>query len=191
MNRSKLMHDSSFQSSSLAPGHATWPDGKYRDRLLRADGSVRDFGVRSNIVVDRCRQLLSAFMRGDSAASGIQSLALGRGDPAWDTQAVPPLASTEQLVDGAPVVIAVASSDISYLDASGTPVAGPTPRLQITVTLAPGTPPPPLGETSYPLREFALFGAIGGDEYMIDCVRHPVIHKGAADTLVRTIRLVF
>jgi hypothetical protein len=170
---------------------AIWPQGQYHDRLLRAGTIVADAGWRPNIVVDRCRQLLAAFMKGDAAASGIQALAVGRGDPAWDATPLPPAPGTEQLVDAAPVMIPVAAADLSYLDAAGHAVAGPTHRLQVVVTLDPGTPPAPMGESGYPLREFALFGDFGGARYMIDCVRHPVINKGPGDTLVRTIRLVF
>jgi hypothetical protein len=169
----------------------TWPDGKYRDRLIRADGKVVDGDWRSNIVVDRCRRLLAAFMKRDSAALGIQSLAVGRGDATWDSASLPPTPGIEQLVDASPVTIPIAATDMSYLDAVGNVIAGPSQRLQIVVTLAPGTPPPGAGETSYPLREFALFGDFGGTPYMIDCVRHAVVHKAAGDTLVRTIRLIF
>jgi len=169
----------------------TWPQGTYQDQLIRDGKVVRDAGWHSNIVVDRCRHLLTAFMRGDAAASGIEALDVGRGDPAWDATPLPPSPGTVQLVDLAPVTIPVAAADMSYLDAAGSAVPGPTHRLQIVITLAPGTPAPPMGETTYPLREFALFGDFGGERYMIDYVRHPVIHKGAGDTLVRTIRLVF
>jgi hypothetical protein len=116
---------------------------------------------------------------------------VGRGDAAWDAAPVPPAAGTEQLVDTAFVLIPVAAADMKYLDAGGAVTAGPTQRIQITVTLAPGTPPPPSGSTSYPLREFALLGNFGAERYMIDYVRHPVVHKAPGDTLVRTIRLVF
>ncbi len=169
----------------------TWPEGKYCDRLIRVSGAVVECGWRSNIVVDRCRRLLAAFMKGDSAALGIQSLAIGRGDAAWDSTPVAPTPGIEQLVDTAPVTIPIAAAAMSYLDAAGAVTTGPTQRLQIIVTLAPGTPPPPASETSYPLREFALLGHFGGERYMIDYVRHPVIHKAPGDTLVRTIRLVF
>lgn len=169
----------------------TWPDGKYCDRLIRAGGRVEEGIWRSNIVVDRCRRLLAAFMKRDSAALGIQSLAIGRGDAAWDSASVPPTPGIEQLVDTAPVTIPIAAADMKYLDAAGAVTTGPTQRLQVTVTLAPGTPSLPMGASSYPLREFALFGNFGGERYMIDYVRHPVIHKAAGDTLVRTIRLLF
>lgn len=167
--------------------------GIYHDRLILQDGSVVDHDWRSNIIVNRCRELLAAFMLGDSVV-GIQYLALGQGDPNWDsTPPAPPPAGTQQLTDVAPVQIALSdpSMTIAYLNSANAAVAGPTHRLQISVTLAPGTPSPPPGETSYPLREFALFGRYGSEDYMIDYVRHPVIHKGVNDTLVRTIRLVF
>jgi len=169
----------------------TWPQGMYQDQLIRGGRAIHDTGWRSNIVVDRCRQLLAAFMRGDSAAIGVQSIDVGRGNPMWDTTPELPSAGAVQLVDTAPVTIPVATTDMSYLDATGNPVPGPPHRLQIVVTLAPAMPPVPMGETSYPLREFALFGVFGGERYMIDCVHHPVVHKAAGDTLVRTIRLVF
>jgi len=168
-----------------------WPDGKYRDRLIRAGGAIVNGDWRSNIVVDRCRQLLAAFVKRDGAALGIQSLMVGRGDPAWDAAMPAPAPGIQQLVDAAPTTIPIAAAAMSYLDAAGNTTPGPSSRLQITVTLSPGTPPLGGGETSYPLREFALFGSFGGTPYMLDYVRHPVIHKAAGDTLVRTIRLIF
>lgn len=165
--------------------------GEYHDRIITARGRVIDLGWRSNIIVDRCRELLAAFMKGDSAL-GLQFLAVGKGDEAWDSVPPgPPSPGTHQLADAGAVNLPVTGGQLAYLDAAGTPVAGPTHRIRVAVTLAPGTPVIEGGKTSYPLREFGLFGKIGADEYMIDYVRHPVIHKQAGDTLVRTIRLVF
>jgi len=167
------------------------PKGIYHDRIIRADGELIDLGWRSNIVVDRCRFLLAGFMKGDSSF-GIQSIKIGRGAASWDTTSPgPPQAADTDLVDTSPETIAISGADITYLDAAGNVVAGPTHRLEITVTLPAGMPPVPMGLDDYPLREFGLFGAFGVDEYMIDYVRHPVIHKRADDTLIRTIRLVF
>ena len=167
--------------------------GIYHDRLIRHDGQVLDHGWRSNIIVNRCRELLAAFMLGDTVV-GVQFIALGRGEAGWDsTPPAAPTAGTQQLTDVAPAYIQLSdpAMTIEYLNAGNHVVSGPTHRLQISVTLAPGTPPAPAGETSYALREFALFGRYGSENYMIDYVRHPVIHKGVNDTLVRTIRLVF
>jgi len=169
------------------------PKGIYHDRLIRTGGHVIDLGWRSNIVVDRCRSLLAAFMRGDPPSSGIQFLAVGKGLEAWDSLAspTPPASSDEQLEDSSPFPITVDSTMIEYLDAAGNTSTGATNRVQVTVTMGPGTPPIDPAETTYPLREFGLFGSLNGVDYMIDYVRHPVIHKQADDTLVRTIRLVF
>jgi hypothetical protein len=156
---------------------------------MTAQGRIIERGWRSNIVVDRCRMLLASFMKGD-AADGIRALKVGMGLSQWDTQPEPPVHTAEQLADPSPVSIAIGPSQMVYLDAAGAAVAGPTPRLEITVTLGPGVPPLLGGETSYPLREFGLFGLIGSEEYMIDYVRHPVIHKQAGDTIERKIRLI-
>lgn len=168
------------------------PDGKYHDVLTRADGRRSDFGWRSNIVVDQCRELLAAFMLGETAL-GIQNIRLGRGLPVWDS--VPPgpnSAGTTTLVDAAPVTIAAASAamQLDFIDATGNVIAAPSHRIQVTLTLTPGSLPI-VAPAVYPLREFGLFGRLNGVDRMIDYVRHPVMNIGAGDTLTRRIRLVF
>lgn len=167
------------------------PKGIYNDQLIRPKGEIVDFGWRSNIIVDRCRYLLAAFMKGESS-SGIHLLKLGKGLENWDDDPPdPPVRTIEQLSDPSPVDILISGDQIEYLDAQGSPVSGPTHRLKVSVTISPGDLPIADGETSFPLREFGLFGMFGSEEYMIDYVRHPVIHKEDADTLDRTINLVF
>jgi hypothetical protein len=172
-------------------GSGNGPKGMYRDRILRPGTAPEARGWRSNVIVDRCRLLLAGFMRG-SDVKGVGFLAVGRGDPGWDAlDPGHPAASVSALTDPSPAIVPVQAVDMAFLDFGGNVSATPTPRLQVTVTLAPGTPAPGGGETSYPLREFGLFGTFGAEAYMIDYVRHPVIHKAPGDTLVRTIRLVF
>lgn len=169
------------------------PKGIYYDRIITGGSRIIDLGWRSNIIVDRCRHLLAAFMKGDSAG-GIRLLGIGRGLENWDAEPPePPSRADEQLTDPEPFKIKIDPAQIMYLDAAGNLSEKPTNRIGITITLDPGDPPIEAGETTYPLREFGLFGTFGEDEeeYMIDYVRHPVIHKRADDTLVRTIRLVF
>ncbi len=167
------------------------PKGIYQDRLIRAGNQTIDFGWSSNIIVDRCRYLLAAFMKGDTS-SGIQILKVGRGLEIWDSiSPEPPVRSVEHLSDPSPIDMPIGASQIEYLDATGNSTPGPTQRLKITLTLGADTPPIASGETSYPLREFGLFGLLGTEEYMIDYVRHPVIHKQAGDILDRTIHLIF
>lgn len=166
------------------------PEGKYWDLIRKANGQDIDFGWRSNIVVDQCRELLAAFMSGGPAV-GIQRLDLGRGDAAWDTVPPPaPTAGTLSLTDTSPVAINLADLQLDYLDAMGNVTPDPQHRLQVVLTLEPGDLPISDDEV-FPLREFALFGELDGSDYMIDYVRHPVMNIGAEDTLTRTIRLVF
>lgn len=165
--------------------------GIYQDHIRRADGTVQMRGWRSNVVVDQCRMLLAAFMRGQANTFGIEQLLIGQGDPGWDSNPpAPPVRTTTALVDGSPVAVPVAAPNITYLSTAGTVVPGPTPILEITLDLGPGVPPP-IGTDPYPLREFALMGRIGTTDFMIDYVQHPVIHKAAGDALTRTIRLQF
>lgn len=177
--------------------------GRYRDILTEPGrGVIFDSGWNSNTIVDRCRMLLASFMRSDTA-SGIQYLAVGQGEQSWDA-GIPPTdpATTIALINQAPDASApfehpIAFDDLvfTYLDASETPVGGPTPRLQISATLPPGVPQPLGGGTTYPLREFGLFGqfTVGSEtqNYMINTIRHPVIHKGPTATLIRVVRLYF
>ena len=66
----------------------------------------------------------------------------------------------------------------------------PTNRLEVVTTL--GQNQPPTGTaTTYPLREFGLFGELKGQEYMIDYIRHPLIEKDKTVTLERRIQLFF
>jgi hypothetical protein len=169
------------------------PKGIYHDTLVARAGNVIDFGWRSNVIVDRCRELIASFMKGDAPA-GIQFLAVGRGDSNWDTDPPPsPSPSTQQLADSSPVVFNAGTPalEIEFLGPDGNPVPGPTSRIEVTATIDPGTLPLAPGETTYPLREFGLFGDLGGTDFMIDYVRHPVMHIAATDTLRRRIRLVF
>lgn len=166
------------------------PDGKYWDVVHKHNGQIIDFGWRSNIIVDQCRELLAAFMLGASAL-GVRHLALGRGLVAWDNQpTAPPSPGTQSLVDASPVVINVNDLQMTYLDATGNPSNTVHHRIQISLTLQPGDLPIS-GDQVFPLREFALFGELNGTAYMIDYVRHPVMNIGANDTLTRRIRLVF
>ena len=172
--------------------HIQLPDGKYRDCLIRANGEVTDFGWRSNVVVDQCRELLAAFMLGGTAL-GIQYISLGRGDAIWDTQPyVAPPASTHDLQDTTAHQIAVtdAAMSIGYIDSMGNATGTAQPRIEVSVTIEGDSLPISAGET-FPLREFALYGELNSTDYMIDYVRHGVIHIAQGDVLTRRIRLVF
>jgi hypothetical protein len=167
--------------------------GVYRDILVGSDTHLAyDSGWVSNTIVDRCRVLLAGFMKNEPS-DGIQYLAVGQGAAHWDSDGTPAPdpATAVTLEDGYDPPIAVADLDIVYLDDADMEVATPTSRLQITATLEPGYPAPSAPLISYPLREFGLFGRFNGTDYMINNVRHPVIHKDLSATLIRVIRLYF
>jgi hypothetical protein len=135
--------------------------------------------------------LLAGLIKNDPS-SGIQYLALGQGLKEWDIAGAPPTEPpTTDLVNRFSPPIPVSELDLVYLDENDAVVIGPTNRLQITATLEPGYPVPISPLTTYPLREFGLFGSLGGTDYMINNIRHPVIHKDSSSTLIRVVRLYF
>ncbi len=178
--------------------------GMYHDILIRQDGSIIfDSGWHSNTIVRRCRLLLAGFMKNDSA-NGIQYLQVGQGDANWGSNppATDPVA-TQQLVSACadPPITVLPNSPVPgkqylemlYLDDSGNPAGAGviTNVIQVKAILVPGYPAPTEFNTYYPLREFGLFGRFGANNYMINCVRHPVIYKDKSATLVREIKLTF
>ncbi|WP_045855617.1 hypothetical protein [Teredinibacter purpureus] len=166
------------------------PDGKYWDQVRKRDGKLHEFGWRSNIVVDQCRELIAGFMLGGTS-TGIQQLRLGRGESHWDNNPPPaPVAATTMLTDTTPTIISGSALNLQFLDAVGNETTTPTHRIQVAVTLDSDTLSIS-GSERYPLREFALFGQFDGEDYMIDYVRHPVMSLSVGDTLIRKIRLVF
>ncbi len=173
--------------------------GIYRDVLTGPDRRIiHDSGWVSNTIVNDCRVLLAAFLKNE-ISGGIHHLAVGQGDDAWDDDGFKPseLDRKELVQAYDEEYILVTDTEgtaltIEYLDENDEVVLDDktvTSRLEITTTLAPGYPAPPDGQKSYPLREFGLFGGGAKGSRMINCVRHPVIHKHETNTLVRVIRL--
>lgn len=170
--------------------------GIYRDILKGADGRlVFDSGWTSNTIVDRCRILLAGFMKNEPTepTDGVRYLAVGRGLETWDTDGAPAPdpASTTDLENRFNPPLPLADLDLDYLDQNADVVVGPTNRLQITARLEPGYPTPVAPLSTYPLREFGLFGRFSGTDYIINLIRHPVIHKDQSATLIRVVRLYF
>jgi hypothetical protein len=120
-------------------------------------------------------------------------MAVGKGDAAWDTAGTPPSNpdTTVDLVSRYSPTLPLAPADLAYLDATDQVQQPQSPRLQVTCTLGPGYPAPLPGLTTYPLREFGLFARLGGADSMVNSIRHPVIHKDQAATLIRVVRLYF
>jgi hypothetical protein len=168
-------------------------EGIYRDRLMGPAGElVLDSGWRHNMIALQGRRLLAGFMKNEATAQGVQSMKIGRGDPAWDAVSPPEADATAivQLVDPTPFVINGANLTLQYLTPTDTPTPNVTNRVQITATLGPGQPTPAT-QPPYQMREFGLFGRMGGSDFMIDYIRHPLIEKDGLLTLERKVRLIF
>lgn len=167
------------------------PKGMYHDRMITKDGLIKDFGRRSNIIVDSCHVFIAALMKAQKKTIGINFMQVGKGKPSWDNIIVPAKRTDKGLADNDPKEVKINPKKMVFIDAEGNITADPTRQIQVEVTLKPGVPPVEDGETSYPMREFGLFGKIGKQEYMLNYVRHPVINKREKDTLIRTIKLIF
>ena len=183
----------------MTPTEPTVTDlhGRFRDVLLRADGSLAwDRGWCANAIVTDFRRVLAAFVRGTpSSADGIVGLQVGAGLPAWDGAGGPPPPSTSQttLVDPVPHLVPRAGLQLSFVDpVSGAPSAAPTRSLQVRASLGPGVPAWPDGtHPTATLREFGLVGRLDGTQVLLNYRTHPAIAKDPASTLERTIWLVF
>jgi hypothetical protein len=169
-------------------------NGLYRDVLTDPDGNVVwDGGTRKNLIVLGFRVLIACFVRGTPAALGVQSLRVGTGLAAWDVLPDPPVVTQSALVDPNPYIVPGADLQFAWVDSvNGVVVPGPTNILQIRAILGPGVPSwPDAAHPTSTLREFALFGELAGNAWMLNSVRHPAIVKDPVSTLTRTLWLVF
>lgn len=171
--------------------------GIYRDCLIHANGETVATDWRPNTIVRNCRVLLAGCLRGDFPEIKLE-LSVGRGRDDWDENEPGKAAESVQGLEQAHTpALGRESLQIDYLD-EGTQSDVPQPALQIIATLPPGYPPALPDLDSYPLREFGVFGAVTQNagtatektlRYMVNCIRHPVIHKNAAATLIREVRI--
>lgn len=169
--------------------------GIFRDVLRDPAGQVIwDSGWNKNAIVDDCRRVLSAFMRGAPVgALGVQGLLVGAGLAAWDVPPGPPPPASGQtsLVDPSPFLLPRIDLQFDFL-AGDVPSPTPTNRLQIAASFGPGVPPWPDGShASATLREFGLVADLDGTPVLINYRTHPAIPKDPASTLERTIWLTF
>lgn len=175
-------------SENVVPGLV----GIYRDVLRDQRGAVvHDSGWKRNRIVTSFRVLLAAFVRNDGSEDkqGIVHMAVGQGEESWDQGVDAPEETMTALVT--PHSPPIEDLEIEYLDDTYVVQEDASPRLQITATLPPSYPPALPGLNTYPLREFGLFGRLGGGDNMLNSIRHPVIHKNEASTLIRVVRLYF
>ena len=180
--------------------------GIYRDVLIDQDrGVVFDSGWNSNTIVDTGRILLARFMKDDIyTLSKKKKLIVGSGAPSWDDNGLPEQGRTSRTGLLTPAVEDPLKVSMAFLTQSlgDSQSIAATNILQITTVLPVGYPAPvhDSGLDSYPLREFGLFIDVAKlddlnnpipEQYMINWITHPVIHKGPTSSLIREIRLHF
>jgi len=182
--------------------------GMYRDVIRDPSGRVTwDSDWKKNAIVVDCRRLLAAFVRSGPAgppvgpppvggyAQGILGIRVGAGNDAWDNTTMSASPSDTALTDVNYYSLQRNDPDfaIDFLDpATSAVVPVATNKLQIVAKFGPNKPSWPDGaHPTGTLREFGLYGAIEGNQVLINYVRHPAIAKDPLSTLERTIWLIF
>ena len=175
--------------------------GSYRD-IMRGPNKnlIYDSGWHKNQIVDQCPELVAALMirfdgYEENNPSGIRFLRVGSGtEESWDPS-IPPPVTTVNLET--PYMIRNGAQGQAYDDfpITTSDIERKGTQLTITAKLPPGYPVPPEGKTSYPLREFGLFGRYGGQDdnnfYMINYVKYHLVEKDHSAELIRRIVLEF
>lgn len=166
--------------------------GRYRDTLVRADGTVLEFPERHNQIQNMGLIVQAALLRGytwPAVDAHIRYMDIGAGNPAWDAgwPSEPALdVEANALFDWS---LRVPVSTWTFLDGVGEPTATPTMVIRAEVILGPG-----VGTGT--LREFGFFGggsgaAPGVSDHMVNWVAHQPIYKGPLDTLTRRMSFIF
>lgn len=167
-------------------------NGIYNDVLTSHDLHLAvDHGWRSNRIVSGSDILIASLMMGMPDIEGILFLAIGEGDPAWDSSN--PLASTSADNLHAELLrVPVNDQQIGFIDDANQPSTNPTNRLAINVDFVGSD----IVTGNYQsLREFGLFGGDATNTlnsgYLINYVIHPRIDLTTNATLTRQLRLTF
>lgn len=172
-----------------------------------ASGQVLEERHIPNVVTKDLSILLARLCAGSSVQGGITALALGSGDPAWDSMPAPPLPgegqrSLQNEIFRKPI------HEVRFIDAGGNDTGG-RPAHVVDFTTIFGA-----SEAAAPLREMGLLGGdadpvyppssppvgngedhdtfdVRGYDTLCNYLTFPVIHKPASATLTLTWRLTF
>jgi beta-lactam-binding protein with PASTA domain len=150
--------------------------GAFRDRLEGPSGTRRDGAWRANLVVWSALDLIGALLCNHS--TGVTYLAVGSGDPAWDTNPPPPDRGRTLLAAEVFRVRLEPGRTLTYDPATG--------RVHVRVSIG-------RGKATGTLRELGLFGgdasARPGSGTLVNHAVHPRIEKAENDTLLRELFL--
>src|SRR4051794_20902327 len=118
-----------------------WIHGEFRHRLSGPGRAAVESGWRPNLVLWSALDLIGSLLCNRS--QGVAFLAVGSGDPAWDTKPPAPDRGRKQLTGEVHRVRLVPGETLSYERAAG--------RLRAHVSLGPG-------KATGTLREWGLVG---------------------------------
>lgn len=157
--------------------------GEITDKIYK-NGELIDVRVGHNIIVNSFLNLTMALMAGATGYAGIQYWAIGSGNASWDSDPVDPAENATQLTNEIGRV-AIASSEIKFVDAEYQESATPTNILQIEHSFG-------ANDCNGTWREFGLFGGnattTANSGIMINKKHHAVLTKTADMTIDRTMR---
>ena len=169
--------------------------GEWRDVVRDAQSGrlLLDTGWDHNQVQDSNATLLAMFFREflqgvPAIVAGPQYLAIGHGQPSWDT--VPPtILQTDTTLSDEFYRQQVQAAEVGYIDpVTKLPVGGPTRAIQLVMNIGPAQ-----GNGTW--REFGFFGgdatAALDSGFMINWVAHSRIDKDITMSVVRTVRFTF
>lgn len=131
-------------------------------RLDHADGSVEEHSVHNVVTRDLSVLLARLALNPLEPRHGIFALAIGSGDVGWDLQNPPAETNTQRALYSE--ISRKTFSDVTFVDASGSPVTRPTNVVDYTTTFA-------QTEAVGPLVEMGL---VGGDVSEDLNIRKPV-----------------
>lgn len=157
--------------------------GEITDKIYK-NGELIDVRVGHNIIVNSFLNLTMALMAGATGYTGIQYWAIGSGNASWDSDPVDPAENATQLTNEIGRV-AIASSEIKFVDAEYQESVTPTNILQIEHSFG-------ANDCNGTWREFGLFGGnattTANSGIMINKKHHAVLTKTADMTIDRTMR---
>lgn len=159
--------------------------GEITDKIYK-NGELIDVRVGHNIIVNSFLNLTMALMAGATGYAGIQYWAIGSGNASWDSNPVDPAENATQLTNEIGRV-AIASSEIKFVDAEYQESATPTNILQIEHLFG-------ANDCNGTWREFGLFGGnattTANSGIMINKKHHAVITKTTDMNIDRTMRFI-
>ncbi|HET6334564.1 MAG TPA: hypothetical protein VFG30_15180 [Polyangiales bacterium] len=176
-------------SEHVYPAEHGFPNGRYTDTLLAADGGVIwSTPWRHNLIVDRLSAVLAALIKGDIQAAALGYWAVGRGEESWDSGSVPSDANRRAYVQ------LVNETGRKPLSAGQIAFVGGSFTRQIEITAEFTAIDLLVGPPNQRLREFGLFAggiSAANSGWLINHRIHPRIDMQPGFTLRRTLRLTF